>query len=227
VDSVAAIDTKTAVTIATITDVVPFGTLLNTRSLSPEAFAVLTLGYVWIPLTEGLTYYRLYDTGVQIGYGLLDAADRFRESLDADEHDRRLQLIYVFLLDMLDKTDRWREYLRVFDDARAEILRVDTVKPYPAVMRDLRVYRPFMLDETVEGYRMHYLHVRASRLTVIRRKVDLELAGRKTGHLRHRAVDLDDGEIVRRLRQVYGWMVYGYDRYLRLRPRGHPGPSCR
>jgi len=207
-----------------ITDVVPFGTLLNIRSLSPEAFAVLTLGYVWIPLTEGLTYYQLYDTGVQIGYGLLDAADRFRDSFD---HDRRLQLIYVFLLDMLDKTDRWREYLRVFDDARAEIHRVDTVKPYPAVMCEFRVYRPFVLGETTEGYLMHYLHVRAGRLAVIRRKVDLELAGRKTGHLRHRAVDLDDGEIVRRLRQVYGWMVYGYDRYLRLRPRGHPGPSCR
>ncbi len=86
-------------------------TQLHQDPITLDKYRFMMSPEVWCFATEAIRATRNYDIGLDVGVLLLQCTLQFQDRLDENELDRSLHIISIFILDMLDRSDRWDEYL--------------------------------------------------------------------------------------------------------------------
>lgn len=156
----------------------------------------------WNFFTQSLVESRSYEKGLDACLILLRYAEENCASLSRQEYEDNLQSLYFFLLTLLDKLDKWEDYLTLW-----ESLRQSTTMTVPYDSAALRNHgeriRPFVLSEEGNTTQVHFLYLISHRKEIIERKLCRKRSGRKIGNLLHGQQDeLSKREIRRRLEHV-------------------------
>ena len=121
------------------------------------------LGALWTPILRGILDTRAYGDGFGLVLRLLAAGERYRHRLTAEEiRDHQIRL-YRLALTLLDRADRWREYLEAWESLK----RAHLTLTYSG------------------GRRVHFLSLLQHRRELIARKLARAQAGGRTGNLVH------------------------------------------
>ncbi len=154
------------------------------------------MGYpCWNYFRATISGTRAYESGLEACLRLLTFAENHRDSLTKEEYEGHLQRLYLGILDMLDKLDRWEEYALVWDTLRSNTV---LVLPQPRRPPSFGM-EPFTLRD------WHTAH----RRCLIERKLAKLRAGKKLGNLLHsQQEELSDFEIRARWERVKQRMIY-------------------
>ena len=172
-----------------------------TESLTIERYARLLAQPTWSWLLQALDHTRAYERGLEVGFLLLSAHERFEAHFSEGESERNLASIYLLVLRMLDKLDLWEEFARAYDQ-----LLEHTRLPLGVYAERSRANGagPFILADVPGGFTVHFLYGLRRRREVVRRKIDRRSRGARLGNLRHaRQSDLTEEE----LRERVEWVV--------------------
>jgi hypothetical protein len=74
----------------------------------------------WNYFLQVIRITRAYDKGLTAGIHLLNLNEEYKDRLIQKEYDNHTRLLYGFCLDMLDKLDRWDDFLVAFDWVRKD-----------------------------------------------------------------------------------------------------------
>jgi len=163
------------------------------------------IGYPnWSIVCDAATAARRYDLGLDFAMQLFRAAWHFEAQLSAHEFERALHITSIHILDMLDKADRWEDYIDWFvflRDYSTVYLRERTA--WLARNTPLEDYLiRYDGDYAILRYMYHY----HPRYSVIRRKLARKRAGRSTAHLEHHSFhELSPDQVHDRLAHVAGF----------------------
>ena len=148
---------------------------------------------------------RAYESGLEACLRLLTFAENHRDSLTKKEYESHLQRLYSGILNMLDKLDRWEEYILVWDSLRANTsLALTYARRYASYGIE-----PFILRDGGDLIYVHFLWTTDHRRRLIERKLAKLRAGKKLGNLLHsQQEELSDSEIRARWERVKQRMIY-------------------
>ena len=148
---------------------------------------------------------RAYEWALEGCLRLMTFAENHRRELTEQEYNGYLSTLYLEALDMLDKLDRWEEYVSVWDSLRQNpnLTFLQPHRPPDCGME------PFTVRKDEKWMYVHVLWFRADRRKVIGRKIERLHAGKKLGNLRHsQQNELSQTEIYRRyerVKQIIRW----------------------
>ncbi len=164
------------------------------------------MGYpCWNYFRATISGTRAYESGLEACLRLLTFAENHRDSLTKEEYEGHLQRLYLGILDMLDKLDRWEEYALVWDNLRSNTV---LVLPQPRRPPSFGM-EPFTLRDEGNLIYVHFLWHTAHRRCLIERKLAKLRAGKKLGNLLHsQQEELSDFEIRARWERVKQRMIY-------------------
>ena len=141
---------------------------------------------------------RSYGEGLDIATELLRLNEAYRAKLRPDDYRIGFIFLNYFLLEMLDKMDRWEEYLEVWNRLCSDTKVV--------ALSDVDSTSEAQLDEAFD----YLLRVTGHRRELIERKLERKAAGRKLGNVMHRRQDeLSTAEIEDRLQRTLRWSISG------------------
>lgn len=153
----------------------------------------------WNYLHQFIVTTRNYDNGVIAIQYLIDKLETYKHKLKSSEYEKYGVSLYSFLLTLLDKADRWEDYLYVWEQLR------NTKKFYIKYVKSV-IYshspeiRQFILDETENSLHIHFLYGTNYRKKIIEKKVLKKNEGKKLGNLYHSTIEeLTETEIKERI----------------------------
>lgn len=172
---------------------------------SAERIKHLTQYPNWSIATDTITATRSYTLGASIAASLLSRSLEFSTDLTQDELDRIHCIASTFLLDMLDKADRWEEFLAWF-----WFLRYNT-NSY--LRYDLHILShtgndidEFVDDQGDEYTWVHNMYIYDRRRKVIERKLERKRKGRASkSDLHHNQESLSEMDIQCRIMNVLSY----------------------
>ena len=144
--------------------------------------------WTWTALFQAVRDTRSYETGLDAGLLLLRVADHHHAQLSRREAMAHRQQLYWFVLDVLDRLDRWETYLETWEAIRARTAYALAERPH-ARQRYGDALTPYLLREDTRGLRVHFLWLTRFRKAVIERKVQRRRRGQKLGHVWHATQD--------------------------------------
>jgi len=157
------------------------------------------MGPGWDILTAIAFRTRAYADGLEAALRLLAATERFRHRLTRAEYRRHQTRLYLFALTMLDRADRWEDYLMVWESI---LDRSDLTIRYSEESPDVHGPQmlPYIRRHQGQTVAVHFLYSQLHRKELIERKLAKASTGRRTGNLLHaRAERLTGEEIKQRL----------------------------
>ena len=161
--------------------------------------AVMETG-TWATLAQAVLATRSYEAGLDAGLLLLRVTALHDEHLTEQERATHRTQLYWFILELLDRLDRWDAYLSLWAYLRAHTTYAHTLQ---STARDDARLAPFMLGEDAGGLQVHFLSLLHARQALIERKLRRQRRGARLGNLRHATQDaLSDAEIRERLQAV-------------------------
>ena len=179
---------------------------LNLLSRFGESSRLDWLGYKRIMSKPTRHYFvyavvatRSYPEGLDAAVLLLRLTEANRSRLDKEEYQTNLTFLYYFLLTVLDKMDRWEEYLRVWErlQQKTKVVSLSAVQADDPLANDDSVYADVL---SLTDYRKE----------LIERKLERQRAGKKMGNLLHaRQEELPEEEIQERLERILRWCRSG------------------
>ena len=92
--------------------------LLKKRQLDMAKYRRIMSHPTWNSLSYAVVSTRSYEEGLDAALLLLRYTEENRRRLSQEEYQSNSILLYYFLLAMLDKMDRWEEYLEVWASIR-------------------------------------------------------------------------------------------------------------
>ncbi len=125
------------------------------------------------------------ELGLRVGFRLLTAAEAHRRRMPQETYQHHLRLLYVFVLGMLDKGDRWVDYLGTWHSIREHTSLYMTYDP-DALEDHGPAMEPFVIRRDPGTLHVHFLYGQEHRRAMIERKLARRLAGKSVGHLMHR-----------------------------------------
>jgi hypothetical protein len=117
-----------------------------------------------------------------MGAILLDYIDQHRCVLGPKEVAAYEPLLYMHCLAMLDKLDRWDQYLQAWDWIRMNTSYASTYARDARSRHGQRI-EPFMISQDSNTIQVHFLYHISSRRAIIERKLARRQAGRSIGDL--------------------------------------------
>ncbi len=172
-------------------------------AITLERFRFLLGWPNWSIMCDSISASRRYDVGFDIASLLFRATWQFENQLSAHEFDRALHLTSVQILDMLDRGDRWSDYISWFCFLR----------DYSTL--HVREHRAFLRTDYADQYlvrwagehaTLRYMYHYHPRFLVVSRKLARQQAGRSTAHFEHAPAEALRPEEVRdRLERVFGF----------------------
>ena len=148
---------------------------------------------------HAVTSTRSYQEGLNAVVHLLRLTEAKRTKLSQDEYQIYSTFLNYSVLDLLDRMDRWEEYLAVWERLckRTKIVSISSVEMTEAALDDDSVYADVLL------FTRH-------RKELIERKLQRKQAGQKLGNVLHaRPEELSEEEISERLERILGWWHRG------------------
>ena len=156
--------------------------------------------WTWAGLVQAVLATRSYAAGLDAGLLSLRVTDLHREHLRQREYVAHRKRLYWFILELLDRLDRWDAYVALWGYLRTHTAYALALQSQ--ARHDARL-APFILEEDARGLTVHFLWLIQHRREVIERKLDRQRRGARLGNLRHAAQDaLSDAEIRERLEGV-------------------------
>ncbi len=86
--------------------------------LSLEKYQRLMSYPGWNYFTQSIKATRAFENGLDACLILLQYTEDIRDDLSVADYERNLQTLYFFLLTMLDRLDRWGDYLSLWENLR-------------------------------------------------------------------------------------------------------------
>ena len=184
--------------------------------LAWESYCVTMETATWKALWRDIDAARAYEDGLEAALRLLQATQQHRAQLGERAYQSNQVLIYRSILSMLDKADRWDEYLAAWDTIwahtshcltlRGDALRDGGPQLAPFVRRSDGGFGAPSLPygaSPPKTIAVHFLHTELRRKTLIERRLAQERAGRPIPHRRPSGRDaLTREEIQSRLAQI-------------------------
>ncbi len=154
---------------------------------------------VWNYIRQAVVSTRAYEEGLNVGLLLLYLTEEYHLQLNVKEYKKNSILLYCFILDMLDREDRWEEYLNAWEQIRENTNFAITYTMDARFHHGERM-TPFILRMGPDFLYIHFLYTLLYRKEVITRKLNKKNSGGKTSNLLHaRQEELSEAEIKRRL----------------------------
>jgi hypothetical protein len=162
-----------------------------------DTFSVTMSDATWKALWRDIDATQAYDDGLEVGLRLLQATEHHRARIGARGYEANQILLYRSILAMLDKAERWDEYLAAW-----EIIRRQTTHCLPGRGDTLTLHDPeymsfvrrddggFGVPPLPYGVRppktiaVHFLYSQVHRKAVIERKRAQERAGKRAAERR-------------------------------------------
>ena len=190
-------------------------------------------------LTGNLHYLKEYELGLEIGYKLLRFVESHRDfNTQNPEHARVLVQLHSYKLDLLDKADKWEDYLRAVEELRKrpelqigsqptteeaywklkDLLNGNYPKSYKAQVAEM-VAELEQGEWASDSYGRRFVtcapkHLVDSwgvkeRVRVVQRKLARKGQGKTVDHLRHKQVwQLTEEEYQNRIEWLKRWREY-------------------
>jgi len=179
----------------------PVPSLEGASHFTPDHFRAL-LGYpTWNKFRQIIVYPRSYAQGLQIAVILLEYLQDKRSAFLSCEISRYESLLYSFVLAMLDRLDRWDDYLRAWHWIREN---TDHTNKYSKMVKTRQRIIPFIINEDTTFLNVHFLYNGSHRKELIERKAARRDSGKPTGNLMHeQQCDLNDTEV----RERFDWIL--------------------
>lgn len=130
---------------------------------------------------------------------LIDKLEIYKSKLTSEEYDKFGSSLYLFFLHLLDRADRWEDYLQVWDQLR------NTTRFYNKYIKSAKYshsseIQQFILDETDNSLHVHFLYGTIHRKKILEKKVFKKKEGKKLKNLYHSTIDeLTEDEIKDRI----------------------------
>ena len=168
-----------------------------TEPLDWETFDITMSDATWKSLWREIDATHAYDDGLEAGLRLLQATQQHRVQLGERGYQANQILLYRSILSMLDKADRWDDYLAAW-----ETIRTHTSHCLPGRGDTLTLHDPqymsfvrredggFGVPALPYGVRppktiaVHFLYPHVHRKTLIERKLAQERAGKRAAERR-------------------------------------------
>lgn len=190
-------------TVKTQSQLVP---LVLSGKLDLEKYQRLMSYPGWNYFTQSITATRAYENGLDACLILLEYTEDVRDDLTAADYDWNLQMLYFFLLLMLDRLDRWDDYLSLWENLRNNTQFSSTYAKNGLKVHGKRI-QPFIMGDDGESVRVHFLYGISDRKDVIQRKQARQMLGKSAR--KHRQQDeLSSEQIRQRLDSVKARFAY-------------------
>ena len=153
----------------------------------------------WNYIHQFIVTTRNYENGLIAILYLIDKLEIYKTKLTPKEYDNFGKSLYLFFLHLLDKADRWEDYLQVWEQLR------NTAKFYNRYIKSAKYshsseINQFILDETDDSLHIHFLYGTNYRKKIIEKKVLKKSEGKKLGNMYHSTIEeLKDSEIKERI----------------------------
>ncbi len=80
-----------------------------------EQFKGLLSYPIWNYFRQSISVARAYDQGYATGVHLLNLNEQYKDKLSQKEYSSNMKMLCRLCLEMLDKLDRWEEFLDTFE----------------------------------------------------------------------------------------------------------------
>ena len=156
----------------------------------------------WNFVQEAIVATRSYEEGLESGLALLSFLEARRDELQEEVYAGYAKRLLFFIINMMDKLDRWEEYLQSWNSIRENSSFFLTYASGARSSYGAR-FEPFVLGTIGDSLKVHFLCVTLHRKEVLERKVKKARAGGKVGNLYHgKREDLAPDEIERRVEWI-------------------------
>ncbi len=174
--------------------------LTNLRDL--HTYRTLLHPRTWAGLVQAVLATRSYEAGLDATLLLLRVTDLHHEHLSQRECAAHRKQLYWFILELLDRLDRWDTYLALWEYLRTHTPYALALQPRAGQPHDARL-APFILREDAHGLTVHFLWLIQYRKEIIERKRRRQRRGGTLGNVWHATQDeLSDQDIRERLDAV-------------------------
>ena len=153
-----------------------------------HSYRTILRAWTWPWLVEAVRATRSYQAGLDAGLLLLRVAEQHRARLSHQEYTTHRKELYWFILEMLDRLDRWDVYLATWDRVRAHTAYTLMLHP-GARQRYGPQLAPFTVGEDARRLTVHFLWSTVQRKALIARKVERQRRGQKLGNVIHATQD--------------------------------------
>ena|GEM_PF-1996335 len=178
------------------------------HQITYEEFRELLSYPTWNYFLQVVRITRAYEGAISAGIHLLNLNEEYKNRLTQREYDDHAGVVWHLCLDMLDKLDRWDDFLTAFE-------RVWRDRRFVCRCHKKRLNEEFgdLQAKGVVSETKHYVYVHefwdlALRKEVIERKVQKRKEGRKLGNMyHHRQEDLTPEEVGYRQRWLKDLMA--------------------
>jgi hypothetical protein len=174
--------------------------------LSLEKYQRLMSYPGWNYFTQSIKATRAFENGLDACLILLQYTEDIRDDLSVADYERNLQTFYFFLLTMLDRLDRWDDYLYLWENLRNNTQFSSTYTKSGLEVHGNRI-QPLIMGDDGESVRVHFLYGISDRRDVIERKKARQMLGKSAR--KHRQQDeLSNEQIKQRLDSVKARLAY-------------------
>jgi len=166
--------------------------LVNYKQLikiaSLEKYKRLFKYLLWNYVTNSFIYLKEFEVGLDGTEFLIFLTDYYKNQLSEKEYKNNLYLLWYFYLKLLDKADRWQEYINNFNKLR-NIPHIT----HPHGNRHITSETPLI-----------------TRYKIIEKKIAHQRQRKSVNHLRHKQRnDISNEEYKRRRRLLKYWINHG------------------
>ena len=167
-----------------------------------DTYRTIMGAWTWTCLFQAVRDTRSYEAGLDAGLLLLRVAEQHHAHLSRREFAAHRKQLYWFILEMLDRLDRWDAYLETWARVRAYTAYASPAWPDARQQYGAEL-TPYILREDAGGLKLHFLWITRHRKAVIERKMARQRRGQQLGHVWHATQDeLSDDELRERLAWV-------------------------
>jgi hypothetical protein len=145
--------------------------------------------YTWNQLLQLINAIKAFDLGIQISLTLLEKFETFRGNFNQSEQDKQLICIYSLLLNMLDKSDKWEEYLVNWYIIKQKSIELKLGYNYSNSSRDqhfARGAKEYFIEDNNIGFRLSFMYFTAKRKDLIIKKLEKAKRSNKIQNFKHK-----------------------------------------
>lgn len=173
--------------------------LSNLPKVNLDKFKELFKYPNWNYIHQFIVTTRNYENGLIAILYLIDKLEVYKSKLTSDEYDNFGASLYLFLLHLLDKADRWEDYLQVWEQLRKKTNFYNKYIKSAGFSHSSEIHQ-FIMEEKSHCIYVHFLYLTNHRKKIIEKKVIKKREGKNLGNLFHSTIEeLTESEIKERI----------------------------
>jgi hypothetical protein len=189
------------------TEIIPYAGLPDVFANDPlidfQQYRSLLCYPTWNYFSETIRLSREYDLGLAVAIHLLNLTERYRAQLDDKQYLQNTEMSYYMILHMLDKLDRWEDFLNVFAGVMKDVRFTHRCHKKYLEGEFGDAMARYSVPETPCYVRLHSFWPQGLRKEVMERKIERRRKGMKMGNMLHPQKDaLSPSEVNERRERI-------------------------